>query len=325
MIECVTLNGHKRMVERDSLVLRPAVYAIIVHDSRVLLMKMRHSGKYHPPGGGISVGERAEDALKREIREETGLEVEVERLAHFEELFFYYDPSETAYHGLHLYYVCRPKTLTLLDDTQVNDEAAEKPRWVSLQDLEAQQFQTHGDIMLDLCREAATAHQVTAYRGREPCQTFQPLTDHKMTEDRVESILAEITHWAARRGNLCAVALVGSWARGAARDDSDIDLVLLTPDPLWFRQNDGWLDEIDWRSIGSTIARWRDADYGLIWSRHLLLADGTEIEFGFGPLVWASVEPVDAGTFQVIRDGCRILHDPQGMLQTLIIKVERDR
>jgi 8-oxo-dGTP pyrophosphatase MutT (NUDIX family) len=239
MIECVTLDGHKRMVERDRLVLRPAVYAIIVHDSRVLLMKMRRSGKYHPPGGGISVGEKVEDALKREIREETGIEVEVERLAHFEELFFYYDPSETAYHGLHLYYVCRPKTLTLLDDTQVNDEAAEKPRWVSVQGLEAQEFQTHGDIMLDLCREAAAARQATAYRGREPYQAFQPLTDHKMTEDRVESILAGITCWAASRRDLCAVALVGSWARGAARDDSDIDLVLLTQHRLDDRQVEG--------------------------------------------------------------------------------------
>jgi hypothetical protein len=147
----------------------------------------------------------------------------------------------------------------------------------------------------------------------------------KVTEDKVGSVLAEITRWAAERGDLCAVALVGSWARGAARDDSDVDLVLLTADPLWFRQNDGWLNEIDWHSIGSTIATWRDADYGHIWSRHLQLADSTEIEFGFGPLVWASVDPVDAGTFQVISDGCRILYDPHGLLQTLIIQVEGDR
>jgi 8-oxo-dGTP pyrophosphatase MutT (NUDIX family) len=157
VIECVTLDGHKKMVQKDRLVLRPAVYAIVVYDGQVLLMKMRHSGKYHPPGGGISVGERVEDTLKREVREETGIEVEVERFAHFEELFFYYDPSGTAYHGLHFYYVCRPKTLTLLDDTQVNDDAAEKPRWVSIQGLQAQNFQAHGDIILDLCRKVAAA------------------------------------------------------------------------------------------------------------------------------------------------------------------------
>jgi len=47
--------------------------------------------------------------------------------------------------------------VTLLDDTQVNDDAAQKPRWVSIQCLQAQDFQAHGDIILDLCREVTAA------------------------------------------------------------------------------------------------------------------------------------------------------------------------
>jgi 8-oxo-dGTP pyrophosphatase MutT (NUDIX family) len=160
LVECITLDGRKKMIQKDNLVLRPAVYAVVVHDGKALLMRMRHTGKYHPPGGGISVGERMEDALKREIREETGIEVEVERFARFEELFFYYDPSGTAYHGLHFYYICRPKTFTLLDDTQVNDDAAAEPRWVSIQGLQAQDFQALGDIILDLCREVAAQQRM---------------------------------------------------------------------------------------------------------------------------------------------------------------------
>lgn len=139
---------------------------------------------------------------------------------------------------------------------------------------------------------------------------------------RVQSILAEVARWAANRGDISAVALVGSWARGTARDDSDIDLMLLTPDPLLFRQDNRWLNEIDWHSIGSAIAAWRDADYGIVWSRHVQLADNTEIEFGFGPLTWASVDPIDPGTFQVINDGCRILFDPQGLLEELVKQVK---
>jgi 8-oxo-dGTP pyrophosphatase MutT (NUDIX family) len=98
-----------------------------------------------------------EDALKREVREETGIEVEILRLARFEELFFYYDPSETAYHGLHFHYVCRPRTLALLDDTRVNDDAAEKPRWVSIQGLQPGDFQAHGELVLDICKEVVAA------------------------------------------------------------------------------------------------------------------------------------------------------------------------
>jgi hypothetical protein len=146
----------------------------------------------------------------------------------------------------------------------------------------------------------------------------------KLTGVRVETILAKVVRWASHRGAVCAVALVGSWARGAARDDSDVDLVLLGPDPLWFRQHDQWLNEIDWHSVGSTVATWRDADYGILWSRHLQLADGTEIEFGFAPLAWASVDPIDPGTFQVVSHGCRILYDPQGLLEELVTQVEAE-
>jgi hypothetical protein len=54
-VECITLDGRTKMVQKESLVLRPAVYGIVVHDGKVLLMKMRHTGKYHPPGGGVGV------------------------------------------------------------------------------------------------------------------------------------------------------------------------------------------------------------------------------------------------------------------------------
>jgi len=156
-VECITLHGHKRMVREEGLVLRPAAYAIVVHDGKVLLLRLGATGKYHLPGGGVKTGERIRDTLKRELVEETGIEIEVGKLAHFEELFFCYDPSDTAYHGLHFYYICKPKTSRLLGDDQVDDESAEKPRWVDIQSLQAQDFQIHGDIILDLCRTVAAS------------------------------------------------------------------------------------------------------------------------------------------------------------------------
>lgn len=153
MIECVTLAGRTKMIPKENLVLRPAAYAIIEREGKILLMKLRHTGKYHPPGGGVEAGERIKEALKRELREETGLEVRIERLARFEELFFYYDPSERAYHGLHFYYICRPMTLALLSDAQVQDDAAVAPRWVPIAGLRAEDFQAHGDVVVELCQE----------------------------------------------------------------------------------------------------------------------------------------------------------------------------
>ena len=138
---------------KERLILRPAAYALIRHNGRLLLLRMRHTGKYHLPGGGISVGERMAETLEQEVREETGIEIEVQRFAHFEELFFYYDPSGRAYHGLHFYYLCQPKTFDLARDDQVEDESAEQPRWVEVSALRASDFQIHGDVILDLCRQ----------------------------------------------------------------------------------------------------------------------------------------------------------------------------
>ena len=155
--------------------------------------------------------------------------------------------------------------------------------------------------------------------------------DDAIRAAKAEAFLAEAARWAGRRGDVAALALVGSWARRAARLDSDIDLVLLTERPQFFRENQDWLDEIDWDSLGLFVAGWHDAEYGDIWSRHVRLGNRRSrdllapappaipvIEFGFGRPDWASVEPLESGAARVVREGCRILFDPQGLLARLV-------
>ncbi len=103
MIECTSLNGTTKNVRIKDLNLRPAAYAITMRDANILLMRLRHTGLYHLPVSGVHKGERIKDTLKREVKEETGLEIEVGRFAHFEELFFYFEPSAKAFHGLHFF------------------------------------------------------------------------------------------------------------------------------------------------------------------------------------------------------------------------------
>lgn len=140
--------------------------------------------------------------------------------------------------------------------------------------------------------------------------------------EKIKLIFEAVAQWASRQADIAAVALVGSWARGAARVDSDIDLMILTDSLTLFRQDEKWVNEIRWADMNAEIAAWEDKDYGVVWSRHVCLNDETEIEFSFGSLSWASVEPVDAGTFRVISDGCRILYDPKGLLRELIATVK---
>src|SRR5581483_4149464 len=59
---------------------RIGVYAVIFNEGRVLLAHRRDIDWWNLPGGGMETGETVEEAMRREVREETGLEVEVEHL-----------------------------------------------------------------------------------------------------------------------------------------------------------------------------------------------------------------------------------------------------
>lgn len=58
-----------------------SVAAVIVNESgEVLLTQRADNGHWEPPGGVLELDEAIEDGLRREVREETGLDIEIERL-----------------------------------------------------------------------------------------------------------------------------------------------------------------------------------------------------------------------------------------------------
>ena len=88
---------------------RPAAYALVRRGDAVLLTRISatgyHTGSWTLPGGGIDHGESPHEAVAREVREETGLEVEVGNLLGVHDVRF----SGTApngrfedFHGIHL-------------------------------------------------------------------------------------------------------------------------------------------------------------------------------------------------------------------------------
>src|SRR5438067_7769104 len=59
---------------------RIGVNALIFDQGRILLAHRRDIDWWNLPGGGMEVGETVDEAVVREVREETGLEVQVEQL-----------------------------------------------------------------------------------------------------------------------------------------------------------------------------------------------------------------------------------------------------
>lgn len=116
------------------------VGAVVVQDGKVLIVKRAHAprkGEWSLPGGRVELGETLVDATRREIREETGLEVEVGALI---ELFdrVHRDDDRVQYHFVIADYLCRPcgGTLTAGDD-------AEDVAWVTPDELEAYRVNAH--------------------------------------------------------------------------------------------------------------------------------------------------------------------------------------
>ena len=99
MLECTSPDGTTKLVHQKELILRPSAYAIIMRDANILLMGLRHTGKYHLPNGGVHIGESIKDTLKREVKEQIGLDIEVGTYAHFGEFFSISTPPENPIPG----------------------------------------------------------------------------------------------------------------------------------------------------------------------------------------------------------------------------------
>lgn len=107
------------------------VAVIIDSDEQVLLTKRNidpFKGEWVMPGGKIDLGEPIIKALQREVREEVGLEVEVQDLI---DVFEHLTPGEDNYHFVILYYRCRP----LSCDISRNCVEVAEARWVAQEEL----------------------------------------------------------------------------------------------------------------------------------------------------------------------------------------------
>jgi len=104
--------------------IRPGVSAVIFDEhGRILLQQRTDNGLWGLPGGAVEFGESVLEALRREVDEETGLTIEVERLVgvyshpDHHQIITYADGG--VFHFVTTCFACRPTggTLTLGDET----------------------------------------------------------------------------------------------------------------------------------------------------------------------------------------------------------------
>ena len=128
----------------------------------------------------------------------------------------------------------------------------------------------------------------------------------KKTED-IRDFLNAFVDWASVQGDVQAIALVGSYARDEARDDSDIDLVLLTDEPQKY------LEHFKWIEVFGAVEKYQTEDYGKLISIRVWYQNGVEVEYGISTPDWAAV-PLDAGTQEVMLGGMTVLFERGNLL-----------
>ena len=81
------------------------VCAVMVHEGKLLAMRDERSPYYYLPGGRVKLGETAEDAVLRELREELGISAAIRRPLWLNQGFFTEDVDQLRYHELCLYFL----------------------------------------------------------------------------------------------------------------------------------------------------------------------------------------------------------------------------
>jgi len=122
------------------------------------------------------------------------------------------------------------------------------------------------------------------------------------TIEQALSFIEQFPRWVSTQTDVLAVALVGSYARNAAREDSDVDLVIIVDHPQKYLTN------TEWTKTFGTVVKQQIEDYGMLTSLRVWYESGLEIEYGFTTRAWVK-SPLDEGTKHVIDDGMRVLFE----------------
>ena len=121
------------------------VGAVVVRDGKALIVKRAHEprkGEWSLPGGRVELGESLEEATRREIKEETGLDVEVGPLVEVFDRVHRLD-GRIRYHFVIVDYLC-----TVAVGEACAGDDADDVAWVTGEELDAYGVNAHAAAVI---------------------------------------------------------------------------------------------------------------------------------------------------------------------------------
>ena len=114
--------------------------AIILLDNKVLMVKNENFPYYYTVGGRVNLGETSEAAVMREVFEETGIRLEIDRLAFIHENYFVgsiFGAKDEPFHEVAFYYLMKQsdEIKNIKCTSSGADGGAESLHWLPLTEL----------------------------------------------------------------------------------------------------------------------------------------------------------------------------------------------
>lgn len=126
--------GNDMTAEIDGGIINIRVGAVIQKDGKLLMVSNADNDYYYSVGGRIKFGETAEQAIEREVFEETGVKLRIDRLGFIHENYFIGDSPAKAgkliYEISFFFHMTVPDDFEPVCDSFTEDDSKEYLAWV---------------------------------------------------------------------------------------------------------------------------------------------------------------------------------------------------
>lgn len=129
-----------------------------------------------------------------------------------------------------------------------------------------------------------------------------------------EDFISKLKEYAENSSHIESVLIVGSYARGTNKENSDIDIIIITSN-----KSEMVTDQLFAQAFGE-VHKQQTEYYGACTSIRVWYGDGKEVEFGIVEPSWISI-PLDSGTYKVLSDGYKLIVDKKKYFEKLEIEL----
>ena len=122
--------------------------ALIINNNQVLAIKHDNYDCFYTIGGGVNLNETSTDAVIREVFEETGYLLSIDRLVFVQERF--YNINNARHHEICFFYLMRSTDIRIENET-CTDHQEERLYWLPINELK------HINLVPDFLRTSLTS------------------------------------------------------------------------------------------------------------------------------------------------------------------------